>query len=93
MKRVNRVQKKSRIRDATPEEGKKVERLSFREVDAETFIAAYNKHPEKMPLCEVCEKRPATRALPRGPVFPGHDPGYINVCDGCNPYKAEEPRE
>ena len=37
-------------------------------------------------LCEVCEERPATRIMPRGPVFPGHDPGYLNVCDKCDPY-------
>jgi hypothetical protein len=37
-------------------------------------------------LCEVCEKRPATRIIPRGPVSPGHDPGYLNVCDACNPF-------
>jgi hypothetical protein len=34
-------------------------------------------------LCEICDKRPATRTLPRGPVFPGHDSGYFCVCNEC----------
>ncbi len=30
-------------------------------------------------LCEMCEKRLATRTLPRGPRNEGH----INVCEEC----------
>jgi hypothetical protein len=33
-------------------------------------------------LCEICQKRPATRTLPRGPRGECH----LCVCDECNPY-------
>ncbi len=42
-----------------------------------------------MSLCEICEERPATRTLPRGP----RDEGHLWVCDFCNPYTTRESKE
>ncbi len=63
---------------------KRVKKLAFRRVDAETFLAAYNRRPEKTPICEFCGK-PATHTIPTG--GPG-DGGYFWVCDSpeCNLY-------
>jgi hypothetical protein len=46
------------------------------------------EHRDEM-LCEMCEERPATRALPRGPRNEGH----LWVCDLCNPYVTRESEE
>ncbi len=40
-------------------------------------------------LCEICQKRPATRTLPRGPRNEGH----LWVCDFCNPYTTKESKK
>ncbi len=37
-------------------------------------------------LCEMCEKRPAVKALPRSVGNAGH----LWVCDECNPYRGQD---
>ncbi len=59
----------------------RLKRLRFVRVDAPTFIGSMVRRPDNM-LCEICEERPATHAVPRGPRNEGH----LWVCDGCNPY-------